>query len=83
MGEVPTDETGVESAFTTVAEIIRRWSHYKDSARQVYHPMIIVVTDEVGDDENRLEESIELAQRSKVPVYVLGACPGIPIQVRP
>ena len=35
--------------------------------------MIIVVTDEVGDDESRLEESIELAQRSKVPVYVLGS----------
>ena len=35
--------------------------------------MIIVVTDEVGDDENRLEEAIELAQRSKVPVYVLGS----------
>jgi len=73
MGEVPTDETGVESTFTTVVEIIRRWGHFKDSAGQVYHPMIIVVTDEVGDDENRLEESIELAQRSKVPVYVLGS----------
>ncbi len=73
MGEVPTDETGVESTFTTVAEIIRRWGHYKDSAGQAYRPMIIVVTDEVGDDENRLEESIELAQRSKVPVYVLGS----------
>ncbi len=73
MGEVPTDETGVESTFTTVAEILRRWGRYKDSAGQVYHPMIIVVTDEVGDDENRLEESIELAQRNKVPVYVLGS----------
>src|SRR5208283_3101244 len=73
MGEVPTDETGVESTFTTVAEILRRWGRYKDSAGQVYHPMIIVVTDEVGDDENLLEESIELAQRNKVPVYVLGS----------
>jgi len=73
MGEVPTDETGVESTFTTVAEIIRRWGRYRDPAGQVYHPLIIVVTDEAGDDENRLEESIELAQRSKVPVYVLGS----------
>ena len=73
IGEVPTDETGVESTFTTIAEIVRRWDRYKDSTGQVYHPMIIVVTDEVGDDENRLEESIELAQRNKVPVYVLGS----------
>ena len=73
IGEVPTDETGIESTFTTVAEILRRWGRYKDSAGQVYHPMIIVVTDEAGNDENRLEEAIELAQRSKVPVYVLGS----------
>ncbi len=73
ISEVPTDETGVESTFTTVAEIIRHWGRYKDSTGQVYHPMIIVVTDEVGDDENRLEEAIDLAQRSKIPVYVLGS----------
>ncbi len=73
IGEVPLDDTGVESTFTTVAEIIRRWGRYRDPSGQVYHPMIIVVTDEAGDDENRLEEAIELAQHSKVPVYVLGS----------
>ncbi len=73
IGEVPTDASGVESTFTTVAEIIHRWGRYKDSAGQLYHAMIIVVTDEAGDDEPRLEESIELAQRAKVPVYVLGS----------
>ncbi len=73
INDVPTDETGVETTFTTVAEIVRRWGRYKDPAGQVYHPMVIVVTDEVGDDEERLEEAIELSQRSKVPVYVLGS----------
>jgi hypothetical protein len=73
IGEVPTDETGIESTFTTVSEIINRWGHHKDQAGQPYHPMVIVITDEVGDDENRLEESIERAVRAKVPVYVLGS----------
>ena len=50
IGDVPLDETGVESTFTTVAEIIRHWGRYKDAAGQTYQPMIIVVTDEVGDD---------------------------------
>lgn len=71
--EIPTDETGIESTFTTVSEIINRWGHHKDQAGQAYHPMVIVITDEVGDDENRLEESIERAVRAKVPVYVLGS----------
>ncbi len=35
--------------------------------------MVIVVTDEVGDDEGRLEDAIASAQRAKVPVYVLGS----------
>ena len=35
--------------------------------------MIIVVTDEVGDDEPRLGEAIAAANAAKIPVYVLGS----------
>ena len=35
--------------------------------------MVIVVTDEVGDDEERLETAITQAQKANVPVYVLGS----------
>src|SRR4051794_23705350 len=73
IGAIPADETGIESTFGTVAEITRRWGRYKDAAGQAYRPMIVVVTDEVGDDEARLEEAVELAQKGKVPVYVLGS----------
>jgi hypothetical protein len=73
IGNVPTDETGIESTFTTVAEILGNWGRYKDSSGRAYHPMVIVVTDEVGDDEERLEVAVERAQRAKVPVYVLGS----------
>jgi von Willebrand factor type A domain len=70
---VALDTSGVETTFTTVAEIVSHWGRFKDAQNQAYHTMIIVVTDEVGDDENRLEDSIALAQRAKVPVYVLGS----------
>ena len=73
IGNVPTDETGVELTFTTVIEIINRWGHFKDQSGHIYHPMIIVVTDEAGDDESRLEEAIERAERAKLSVYVLGS----------
>ena len=70
---VPLDESGVETTFATVADIVHRWGHYKDSHNQIYRTMVIVVTDEVGDDENRLEDAIAQAQKAKVPVYVLGS----------
>ncbi len=73
INSVPLDTTGVETTFTTVAEIARHWGRYKDANNHVYRTMIIVVTDEVGDDEQRLEDAISQAQQTKVPVYVLGS----------
>jgi hypothetical protein len=71
--EVPQDETGVESTFTTVAEIVNKWGRYKGGHNRPYHTMVIVVTDEVGDDEARLDDAIVVCRRAKVPVYVLGS----------
>jgi hypothetical protein len=71
--DVPLDESGIETTFSTVAEAVRRWGRYKDDQGRSYRPMIIVVTDEVGDDEARLEEAVDVATRAKTPVYVLGS----------
>jgi hypothetical protein len=70
---VPADVTGTENTFTAVGEIIGRWGKYRDSKKHPYQTLVIVVTDEVGDDEVRLEEAINLAVSAKVPVYVLGS----------
>jgi hypothetical protein len=73
INSVPLDETGIETTFATVADIVQHWGRYKDTNNQAYHTMVIVVTDEVGDDEERLEGAVTLAQKAKVPVYVLGS----------
>jgi hypothetical protein len=70
---VAQDTSGIETTFTTVGEIVSRWGRFKDAQHQPYHTMIIVVTDEVGDDQQRLEDAVSMAQRAKVPVYVLGS----------
>ncbi|WP_435018022.1 vWA domain-containing protein [Tundrisphaera sp. TA3] len=70
--DVPLDATGVETTFQTVAEISRKWGKFKND-KGAYHPIIIVVTDEVGDDEQNLEGAISAANAAKVPVYVLGS----------
>ncbi|MBY0397505.1 MAG: VWA domain-containing protein [Thermoleophilia bacterium] len=71
--EVPLDATGVETTFQTVAEIAGKWGRYKDGQGRTYRGMIIVVTDEVGDDEAYLDQAIEAANRAKTPVFVLGS----------
>jgi uncharacterized protein YegL len=73
INNVPLDTTGIETTFGTVAEIIHRWGRYRDDHNRIYRPMVIVVTDEVGDDEDRLEDAIALALKAKVPIYVLGS----------
>ncbi len=72
---VALDTTGFESTFTTVGEIVRKWGNYKDKGGNRYRTMIIVVTDEIGDDQERVEDAIAVASQNKppVPVYVLGS----------
>ena len=70
---VTRDESGIETTFTTVAEIVKNWGRYREGKERAYRTMVIVVTDEVGDDEGQLEDAIAMAQRAKVPVYVLGS----------
>ena len=72
INSVPLDSTGVETTFTTVAGIIKNWGRYKDKRNHLYRTMVIVVTDEVGDDEDRLEDAVAMA-KARVPVYVLGS----------
>jgi hypothetical protein len=73
INKVPLDETGKEYTFGTVAEIVNHWGRYKDAHNQSYRTMVIVITDEAGDDDDRLEDAITQAQKAKVPVYVLGS----------
>jgi hypothetical protein len=68
---VPLDSTGIETTFTTVGEIARKWGKYTKESTH-YRTLIIVVTDEVGDDQDRLEDAITVCRTNHVPVYVLG-----------
>ncbi|RUL83883.1 vWA domain-containing protein [Tautonia sociabilis] len=69
---VPLDESGEESTFQTVADVARRWGSFSRE-KQRYRTMAIVVTDEVGDDEEKLEGAIAAARSAEMPVFVLGS----------
>ena len=55
------------------AEVVKKWHRHKDDQGHPFHLIVIVVTDEVGDDEARLEEAIAAAKSARAPIYVLGS----------
>ncbi|MGV3483924.1 MAG: vWA domain-containing protein, partial [Planctomycetaceae bacterium] len=72
---IPVDTSGVEKVFTAVELAADRYMTLRKSRggngpqRNV---LLIVVTDERGDDIDRLEPSIEICRRWGMPVYVIG-----------
>ncbi len=72
IGKVGLDKTGKETTFRTVAEIARKYAKFNKDG-EPYRVLCIVVTDEVGDDEENLETAIAASVAAKMPVYVLGS----------
>jgi hypothetical protein len=62
------DESGVENVFTAVESIIKG-----PIAKSTGSSVIMVVTDEVGDDQGLVGSVAELARRKAVTVYVIGS----------
>lgn len=58
------DESGVENIFGSIIKICEIFSSSRN--------MIIVFTDEVGDDIVNLEKAINITRRKIIPVYVVG-----------
>ena len=73
IASIQPDTSGEEHTFGTVAEIVSKLGRYKAPNGDSYNLMVIAVTDEVGDDQEKLEPTIEAALKREVPVYVLGS----------
>ena len=68
--KIQVDESGLEN---TCAAIHAAVTKYREAARSQRRKLVlIVVSDESGDDGKNVEETIETCKRIKAPVYVLG-----------
>lgn len=68
--KIGVDETGKELTCTAIQEVLDEYRQFKvRSKRKV---VIIVVTDESGDDGEKVDETITKAQAIKAPIYILG-----------
>ncbi len=72
---IPTDNSGVEKAFSAVELAADRYVTYRKNRAgngPLRNVLLVVVTDERGDDVDRLEPAIQTCRRWAMPVYVIG-----------
>jgi len=71
VASIENDPTGVEMTFTAVAMAVKKYQHFRTQSPR-RNVLLIVFSDEVGDDENRMEDALSLCRRHEMPVYVVG-----------
>jgi len=67
---VPIDESGQENVFSAVVAAVDQYKSLR--SREKRKLMIVIWTDESGDDMARLEEAINVCRRLAVPVFTVG-----------
>ena len=72
--KIPVDESGIENVFSAVNTVFKRWKDYRRKMHR--NVMIIVVTDERGDDYHLLEPLIAQVSRNGVKVHCIGNAAG-------
>ena len=68
---IENDPSGKEMTFTAVAMAAKKYQSFRTQAPR-RNVMIIVFSDEVGDDEAQMENTLTLCRRHEMPVYVVG-----------
>lgn len=68
--KIPVDESGIENFSGAVQAVVKKYGQLAKAQKRKL--VIIVVSDESGDDGQDLEEAIDACKRIKAPVYVLG-----------
>jgi hypothetical protein len=63
------DPTGVENTMTAVVKVVE---HYSNLIKKDRRLVIVLVTDESGDDGTNVEEARQALKKYKVPLYVIG-----------
>ena len=65
------DSTGIENTMTTIRDVAERYASLarKDKDRKV---LMVLVTDESGDDGADVEEARQALKRNHIPLYVIG-----------
>jgi hypothetical protein len=65
------DDTGHENVFQSIGALAEKFRHYRVSSPR-RNVMIVVFTDEAGDDIQALDAAVDVCRKYEMPVYVIG-----------
>lgn len=68
--KIGVDESGLENTLQSLSAVLDKYTSFVRQGRRKM--VVIIVTDESGDDGQYIDETIEKAKRLRVPVYILG-----------
>ena len=68
---IKNDDSGKEMVFSSIGAVIGKWRRYR-SATNRHNCMIVVVTDERGDDYRQLEDVAAMSSKLGFKVYCIG-----------
>ncbi len=66
------DESGRENVFRAVAKVAEKYRSYRLARNGRRNVMIVVFTDESGDDVSQADATTDLCRKLAMPVYVVG-----------
>ena len=67
---IKNDVSGKENVFAAVSEVCKKWQSYRLQSHR--NMVLIIVTDERGDDFDKMEDTIAYVRRNGIKVYVVG-----------
>jgi len=74
--EIELDRTGNEKVFSAVYTAAKEYSRFRHRDSKTREPlrnvMFIIVSDETGDDQGRLDDATQICREYEIPVYCIG-----------
>lgn len=68
---IENDPSGMEMVFGAIGSAVKKYQSFR-TERPRRNVMVVVVSDEVGDDEARLDECLAVCRRYEMPIYCIG-----------
>lgn len=66
------DDSGQENVFQAIGRSAEKFRMYRRAKHGSRNVMLVVFTDEAGDDITRLDDTVDLCRKLAMPVYVVG-----------